>query len=56
MVTIDYPQLFIGGAVFGVFNGFGNAIGIYISNKHIIERIERLKNGHAGVQEDNRKP
>ena len=41
-------------AVFGIFNGIGNAIGTYISNKHVIERVEKLiHNGYKRTQKDS---
>jgi hypothetical protein len=52
-LVIDLQQLLVAGAVFGIFNGIGNAIGQYISNKHIIERIEIIRNGHPRIKKDN---
>ena len=53
MSIFNTPDVLIAAAIFGVFNGIGNAIGTYISNKHVIERIEGLRNGRSRPKKNN---
>jgi len=50
MITQNW-QLYLGMSLTGLFTGIGSAVASYIVNKHLIERIEKLKiNGITSPQ------
>lgn len=40
---IEKWDLYLGMSIAGIFTGLGSALGTYLANKHIIERMEKIK-------------
>jgi hypothetical protein len=42
-MAIEKFDFYIGMAITGISTGLGGAIGLYIANKHIIDKLEGVK-------------
>jgi hypothetical protein len=43
MATIQPLDVYLAAAVMGIFTGLGSAIGSYLANKHITEKLDNLR-------------
>ena len=48
---IERFDLYLGMAITGIFSGLGTAIGSYLANKHIIEKLNKLSAKINGKKE-----
>ena len=53
-MAIESFEIYIGGAIMGLFVGLGSALGNYFANRHIIKRInyieKKVKKGVRGLK------